>query len=134
MAHRQLSNAGRLSLSAYAVAAMTVAASLAGFGTETWAQERTSARASEQALARSSIAATDLERAFWLCDHAATTRGVDAGTAIKCSVITEDLKARKFNGDFSAMLAWWRLNKATEHQALETAGRAAQLSDPVSLR
>lgn len=126
MAHRHLSNPGRLSLSAHAIAAMVVAASLAGLGINTWAQER--------ATARSSLAATELERAFWICDHAATTRGVGGSSAITCSVITEDLKARKFSGDFSAMLAWWRLNKATEHQALETTSRAGPRPDAFSQR
>lgn len=66
----------------------------------------------------------DLEKAFWICDHAATKHGVDGATAIACGVITEDLKVKKFNGDFDSMLAWWRQNKAAEHQALTTASPA----------
>ena len=50
--------------------------------------------------------------------------GVDGATAIACGVITEDLKVKKFNGDFDSMLAWWRQNKAAEHQALTTASPA----------
>lgn len=126
MAHRHLSNAACLSLSAHAIAAMVIAASLAALGTQAWAQE--------QAAARSGLTATELERAFWICDHAATTRGVDGSTAITCSVITEDLQARKFNGDFSAMLAWWRQHKAAEHQAREAASRAGPPPDGFSQR
>jgi hypothetical protein len=37
--------------------------------------------------------------------------------------IYEDLKRRKFAGDFEALLAWWLRNKATEHRA--QAARAA---------
>ncbi len=59
-----------------------------------------------------------------MCDHAATTHGVDGGAGIACGAITENLKVSKFNGDFDLMLAWWRQNKAAEHQALTTAGRA----------
>ena len=134
MAHRQLSKTGRRSASAYTITMMTIAATLIGFGAHTSAQEHTGARASEQTLARSAIAVTGLERAFWICDHAVSTRGVDANTAMTCSIIIEDLKARKFSGDFNAMLAWWRLNKATEYQVLETAAGAAGTSDPVSAR
>lgn len=125
MAHRHLSNSGCRSLPARVIAAM-VAASLAGLGAQSWAQER--------ATPRSRLAATELERAFWVCDHAATTRGVDGSSAITCGVITEDLKVRKFSGDFNAMLAWWRLNKATEHQALETASRTEPRPDAFSQR
>lgn len=134
MTHRQLSKAGRRSASAYTIAMMTIAATLTGFGAVTSAQEQTGARDSEQVLARSAIAVTGLERDFWICDHTVSTQGVDANTAMTCSIIVEDLKARKFSGDFNAMLAWWRLNKATEYQALETAAGAAGTSDPVSTR
>jgi hypothetical protein len=68
-----------------------------------------------------------LERAFWRCDHAAT-QGVLAGsTAMDCSVVTETFKARRFGGDFSAMLAWWRERKDAEHQALAAAQHATRL-------
>ncbi len=66
-------------------------------------------------------AAVDLERAFWACDHAASTRGVDGATGIACGIVTENLKLTKFKGDFDAMLAWWRQHKIAEHQALEGA-------------
>ena len=69
----------------------------------------------------------DLEKAFWICDHAATTNGVDGGTAIACGAIYEDLKMSKFKGDFDLMLTWWRKNRRPRHQAL-TADEHAILS------
>ncbi len=62
-----------------------------------------------------------LERAFWRCDHAATHGTLDGGTAMECSVATEAFKARRFGGDFAAMLAWWRTNKDAQHLALSAA-------------
>lgn len=82
------------------------------------------------AAAEGAVGATwpvaELERAFWACDHAATVGRIDSGTAITCAALTETFKQRKFNGDFSAMLTWWRLNKEAEHLALANAsGRNA---------
>ena len=68
-----------------------------------------------------------LERAFWRCDHAATQGRLDSATAMDCSVATETLKAHRFGGDFTAMLAWWRERKDAEHQAL-SAAQAKQLA------
>jgi hypothetical protein len=62
-----------------------------------------------------------LERAFWRCDHAATRGLLDAGTTMECSVATEAFKARRFGGDFAALLAWWRANKDAQHLALSAA-------------
>ena len=70
-------------------------------------------------------AEVDLEKAFWLCDHAATNGALDSGAAIACSTATEELKNSKFNGDFDALVAWWRENKPAEHQAIELARLAS---------
>jgi hypothetical protein len=67
----------------------------------------------------------ELEKAFWVCDHAATTSGVDRHTAVTCVALTDTLKQRKFNGDFDAMLAWWEQHKEAEHLALAAVGRKA---------
>jgi hypothetical protein len=64
----------------------------------------------------------DLENAFWRCDRAATQQLVDAGTAALCGAITEELKAKRFEGDFDMLLAWWRENKDAEHAAVDAAG------------
>jgi hypothetical protein len=68
-----------------------------------------------------------LERAFWRCDHAATQGALDSATAVDCSIATEALKARRFGGDFSAMLAWWRERKDDEHRLLTAATQAQRL-------
>ena len=111
------------SITSHRLSAAVMAAALCWTCIGASAQEQTNAQRSIEVSARAP-AFTDLEKAFWLCDHAATTHGVDGGTAIACGAITQDLKARKFNGDFDLMLAWWKKNKAAEHQALTTAGYA----------
>jgi hypothetical protein len=66
----------------------------------------------------------ELERVFWECDHAATVYGlIDFGTGMMCGVVTEELRLKKFNADFNAMLSWWRQHKAAEHEALDRANR-----------
>jgi len=67
----------------------------------------------------------DVERAFWACDHAASTRGVDGPAGIACGSATEALKQRKFGGDFAAMLAWWQANKSAMHPAIGETGQDA---------
>lgn len=59
-----------------------------------------------------------LERGFWACDYQASTTGVDPATGARCAELTGTLKQRKFSGDFTAMLAWWRQHKTREHLAL----------------
>jgi hypothetical protein len=112
----------------FLIASSALALALIGSGLtiSASAQERVNSRHSIEVSARASSFA-DLEKAFWICDHAATTTGVDGGAAIACGAITEDLKMRKFSGDFDLMLVWWRKNKAAEHQALTTAGYAVSV-------
>ena len=62
-----------------------------------------------------------LERVFWVCDHAAATDGVDGPTGVACANATEELKQRRFDGNFSAMVRWWQGNKAAMYQALTQA-------------
>jgi len=101
MAQTLFSNAAAALLAAASlVAAATPARAQAGIGAE--------------------LRMAELERAFWACDHAATVGLIDSGTAITCASLTDTLKVRKFNGDFNAMLAWWREHKQAEHLALET--------------
>jgi hypothetical protein len=63
-------------------------------------------------------AAGEVEKEFWRCDYAASTRWVDPSEGALCAANFEDLKRTKFNGDYRALLAWWEKNKAAEHQAL----------------
>jgi hypothetical protein len=104
---------------------LALGAALAFSGTESSAQEHTSQpRPAETGTANYTLA--DLEKAFWVCDHAATTYGVlDVGTAVACVAVTRDFRQRKFNGDFNAMLSWWQRNKAHQHQLLNVPYRAA---------
>ena len=81
-----------------------------------------------QTMVGAELGLTELEKAFWVCDHAATNGHVDSGTAITCGNLTEALKQRKFDGDFKAMLAWWRQHREAKHLALaKGVGRNASL-------
>ena len=68
----------------------------------------------------------ELELAYWFCDYTASTRRVDMATAQACGSISDDLKNRKFGGDFDALLAWWRTNKDAMHRTIDTAARSAR--------
>ena len=63
----------------------------------------------------------DLEQGFWVCDYLATTHGMDATPVDLCSAITDELKTRKFGGDYEGLVGWWRQHKIVEHQRLEAA-------------
>ncbi len=102
---------GRRSPAMKAAAAVLIAAGAAGW----------SAPSSAQATIGAELRLAELEKAFWVCDHAATIGPIDSGTAITCGSLTEALKQRKFDGDFNAMLAWWRQHKEAEHMALAQA-------------
>ena len=60
----------------------------------------------------------ELERAFWVCDHTATTQGIEATPIALCSAVFDALRDEKFGGDFARLLAWWQQNKAIEHTRL----------------
>jgi hypothetical protein len=61
----------------------------------------------------------DLEKAFWVCDYAGTNGVVGPDQAAACIAITDELKRTKFDGDFDRLVAWWRLNKVAQHEALD---------------
>ena len=63
----------------------------------------------------------ELEKVFWICDYIGTTRGIEGPHAVTCGANFEELKQKKFGGDFDALVQWWSVNKATEHAALESA-------------
>lgn len=107
---------GRRALAMKAVIAVLVTAGAAGW----------SAPGSAQMSIGMELPLADLEKAFWICDHAATSRRLDTSDASACASLTEALKQRKFDGDFKAMLAWWRLRKEAEHMALTQANGTAQ--------
>lgn len=66
----------------------------------------------------------ELEKGFWICDYLGTTRGVEGPHGVTCGANFEELKETKFGGDFDALVQWWRVNKAAQHRALESAGSA----------
>lgn len=61
----------------------------------------------------------DLEKAFWICDHAGTVYGVDGTMAVACVAVTDELRQLKFDNDTELLTDWWRLNKAVQHASLE---------------
>jgi hypothetical protein len=86
---------------------------------QTPAKEPTTASTALKRLDTTALAS--LEREFWRCDHAATQALLDSGTAEVCGAVTEALKARRFGGDFTAMVRWWRAHKDAEHRAASAA-------------
>jgi hypothetical protein len=60
----------------------------------------------------------ELEKAFWICDYTATTRGVYAAPIELCSAVTDEFKHERFGGDFGLLLEWWQQNKPAEHAKL----------------
>jgi hypothetical protein len=85
------------------------------------AQQRTLAPQSPAEYV-AAMALPDLEKAFWACDYAATTRGIYATPVQFCAAVMENLKESKFGGSFEDLLAWWRTNKPAEHEALAQLG------------
>ena len=71
-----------------------------------------------------SVPNSDLEEAFWACDHAATVGMIDAAERAICAAVTDELRVGKFGGDFDRMLHWWQANKAVEHRKLDRSGDA----------
>ncbi len=116
MTRNRISQPRRYTVPAKVAAALTIAAFLGG-----WATPGVAAGA----IVDEDISIAKLEKIFWACDHAATHTHVDADTGAACVGFTDQLKQRKFNGDFNALVAWWQANKATEHLALDKSGRNA---------
>lgn len=104
---------------------LALSAALAFSGVASGAQEQMrEPHPAETGAAHPTLA--DLEKTFWVCDHAATVYGVlDLGTAAACAAATWDFRVKRFNGDLNAMLSWWQRNKAHQHQLLDMGYRAA---------
>lgn len=56
-----------------------------------------------------------LEARFWACDVLATQTVLSAAEGVQCVRWQDELKQRRFDGDFERLLAWWRANKAEQH-------------------
>lgn len=60
----------------------------------------------------------ELKGIYLRCDHAASRKVLDSGTAVYCSAVAEQLRLRGFDGSFDRLLAWWRVHR---HQAEDAA-------------
>jgi hypothetical protein len=56
-----------------------------------------------------------LEARFWACDVASTHTVLSAVEGAQCVRWQDELKQRRFDGDFERLLAWWRAHKAEQH-------------------
>lgn len=63
--------------------------------------------------------AGEIEKAFWICDYVASTRGMQFVSLDLCAAITDLIKTEKFGGDYDEMVQWWRERKPAEHLKLE---------------
>lgn len=52
-----------------------------------------------------------LEAGYLQCDRVSSSRVLDLYEATVCSATGEALLKRRFNGDFGALLAWWRAQR-----------------------
>jgi len=120
MKRNALSNQRRAVTTTAASVALLIAGVSSCFGA--YAQERQRLPSyGESIYARAT--SSELERAFWQCDYTVTTSGMGLGEGAWCVEISEELKRRKFAGDFQAMLVWWQQNKAAEYRISATQGR-----------
>lgn len=69
-----------------------------------------------------------LEARFWACDVMATQTVLSTAEGAQCVRWTDELKQRRFDGDFGRLLAWWQAHKAEQHARHQRAlaQRAAQ--------
>lgn len=56
-----------------------------------------------------------LEQVFWDCERLAARIAVPLDTGAMCARAGDELRQRRFDGDFERMLAWWRSHKAAQH-------------------
>ncbi len=54
------------------------------------------------------LSVPELKAAYLECDQLASTTLLDSGTAATCSMVSEELLERGFDGNFKHLLAWWR--------------------------
>jgi hypothetical protein len=88
------------------------------------AKERTLESGVSPAFIDEQLASADLERIFWQCDYVANTFGMGFEEGAYCAAIYDEVKKRRFAGDFAAMLAWWQHQKSIEYAALAAKRRS----------
>jgi hypothetical protein len=62
----------------------------------------------------------ELEKTFWQCEQAAGAKTLDAVMAAHCDAVTDELKKRKFGGDFERLLQWWQQNRLARDPSVAT--------------
>jgi hypothetical protein len=63
----------------------------------------------------STLSEEALEARFWACDVASTHTVLSAAEGAQCVRWQDELKQRRFGGDFGRLLAWWQANKTEQH-------------------
>lgn len=66
------------------------------------------------------LSMSQLESRWWQCDYMSTQTIMSFSDAAYCSAIFEELKSRKFDGDFSKFIDWWKENKDAQHKILSS--------------
>lgn len=70
-----------------------------------------------QAQPTEPISLTDeaLEARFWDCDVLSTETVLSPADGAQCVMWQDELKERRFGGDFTRLIAWWQEHKAEQH-------------------
>jgi hypothetical protein len=68
------------------------------------------------------LSMADLKASHLECDQAASTTMLDLTTASECSMISEELLKRGFDGSFRRMLEWWRSIRSAPKECMQDAG------------
>ncbi len=58
---------------------------------------------------------TELEDRFWNCDLLSTHQALPMDVGMRCATWMDELKQRRFGGDFNQFLSWWQAHKGAEH-------------------
>ena len=61
------------------------------------------------------VSDTVLEQRFWDCDARATLELLSLEDGVQCTTWLDELKERRFGGDFGEFLVWWQEHKAEQH-------------------
>jgi len=62
------------------------------------------------------LSVPELKAAYLECDQLASTPLLDSDTAASCSMVSEELIERGFDGSFQRLLAWWHSARNTSKQ------------------
>lgn len=67
-----------------------------------------------------SLSPTELKQVYLACDQAANTTRLAASDAVRCSIVSEELKHRVFGGDLEQLLDWWRAHRQEPNGRMST--------------